>query len=335
MFTVRCPAGMVWHPMVHHSLLLLRALQQPHTLILDNQRAPTRTGLPLKFLSEHTGDFCIEPPASFFTSTTSSPSSPSAWVAPALTRVHRPEHLLFLFSAPTPPSTTIPPALSAAVAKVQRDLADYLETAVVTEHIHHALDHLVLARHAGEMEAVRQSHRTLMERLERLEGALRDNTAEGAEGTVTTTHSSNGSEAPEEPLSTWPLYATLHFLVEEAGLLSGAFPRLHAAVTTLKQQKPQQRLALKHHHALVGETLRAHGGVTLAEVPYPHQHVLRAVQRELAAYTSSVHERVTKGAVGDKGALASRTSGGRLGLQSVEARLPWTMQGTPLKRRQW
>lgn len=343
MFKVRCPANLLWLPSLHHSLFLLRGLRQPHTLVITPSTQPSGSGsyLPFPLLADLAGSVSV-------TAENPTDSSPHS-----IRRVHCPEHIPWMFalsttgdalplsssSTSTADSVTPPPLLL-----LRRDMPAYLETSLVSGHLLSKTDALLVALNTGEMEAVRQLHAALMDAVAQLDETLRDDGTESGSGQTGATE--KAAAAVEEPLSTWPLYTALRFLVEEGGLLTSAYPRVLAAYTRLSLDP-----AVAHHGRLVQRTIEAatkatatSSGTTAAatsittsavevSVEYPARGFLAEVQRRLGDYTTSAEERLVGGVTGDGGPLRSRVSGGRMGLQTVPARVPWTAQRTPLKRR--
>lgn len=318
MFAVRSSASVLWHPNVHHSLLLLRALERPHTLLLD-PHTTTRGRLPVPLLSECAADVRIQVPA-LDDATPSSSSSPVV-LHKAEDILHVVGHLSLLEKAVSQP-------------RVPAALLDYLEASTVSSHVMSAADALLVALNAGDVETIRQTHARVLELVERLETSLTDGEGHAA-GDAT------------EPLSTWPLFCTLQFLIEEGGLLTSAFPRTSKAYARLCQSNKavaqhrrlvQRTVEQQHQEAQVGAGNLERTGAEVSQLPtrvataYPAKGFLREVQRQLATYNRSVEESTTDGVTGEKGPLQSRAAGGRLGLQAVRARLPWTLQSTPLRK---
>lgn len=325
MFAVRCPASMLWHPSVHHSLLLLRALQQPHTLQVDPHSA-ARGRLPVPLLSECAMELTVR----YQPGLTSSEAPDESATAQSLV-LYRPEDVLHTLRCP--PAAWGGPRLRDEVQTATAvSVVAYLEASAVSAHVMSAVDALLVALNTGDMETIRQTHARVMELVERLEASIADE-----DGLV------ESSQTAAEPLSTWPLFSVLHFLVEEGGLLMSAFPRTSKAYTRLSEKNK----AVGQHRRLIRRTVkeqldsRAEAGAsavspspeTQYELDYPAKGFLRDVQRHLAAYNRSMEERTTEGVTGDKGPLRSRVSGGRLGMQAVPARLPWTLQNTPLRKQ--
>lgn len=335
MFAVCCPASVLWHPSVHHSLLLLRALQQPHTLLLDSfKNVPGRLVAPLLF--ESAMCLTIQCPAS----RTAESATPPSEAANAAVTLYRPEDVLwFLQSQWTMRLTTDDteaPVLSVALQrKVQKEWMMYLEAAAVSSHVISAADALLVAMQSAEMETVRQTHSRLMHLVERLDQSLVD-----TRGEACGTDARGELEVVEEPLSTWPLFTTLQFLIEQGGLLTSPFPRVREAYDRLQSRNK----AVHFHGCLVQKTVEqqltqtneanssSSGVETYGMAKYPQEGFLRDVQRHLADYNRSIAETVNSGVVGDKGPLNSRVNGGRLGMQAVPARLPWTLQSKPLRK---
>lgn len=303
MFTVRCPASLVWHPSVHHSLLLLRALQQRHTLVLEAEaQSPP---LP-QLLGQYATRLHISREATDVGSTD------------GLRVVHHPEHLLHFFCG------ACSSADAATRARMEAELPRYLETSVVMSHVLSTVDALLVALQTEEMETTRRTHVALMDLVERLDRTLQDTADIHSSG-------ADASAGAEEPLSTWPLYASLQFLIAEGGLLTSAFPRVQRAYERLRTTS----VLAQQHQRLVQRTvdLMAEQSSSPSEAwsHCPQRGFLVEVQRRLNQYTCSTADRQMEGVVGEKGPLRSRVSGGRFGVQSVPAKLPWTMQNTPLR----
>ncbi|RNF23506.1 uncharacterized protein Tco025E_02798 [Trypanosoma conorhini] len=309
MFVVKCEAAVLWHPAVHHSLLLLRALRQRHTLVLEPARPTTTTTRPDTFWRlSHPGRYlAIHAPGT--SGAASRDGAEAATEEPplpllrapegGLRSVHSPQHILYFFAA------------APEGVEHQRQLQAYLDAALVADHVLRAVDDVLLARSTTEMEATRQTHSQLIDLVTRLETSLE----------------SDGDDVPRETehWSTWPLFTTLKFLVEEAGLLLGPFPRVARAYHQLQGSKP-----VVAHSRLVNRTvqltLSGAGSSVVPPPPWAHRGFLREVQRQLADYTADPAERMMDGVSGEKGPLKARVSGARFGLQPVSARMPWTMQ---------
>ncbi|KAG5471378.1 hypothetical protein LSCM1_01462 [Leishmania martiniquensis] len=321
MFAVRCPAALLWHPSVHHGLLLLRALGQRHTLLLD-PHTTLRGRFSAPLLSECAGEIRIQVPLAH-----DEASCPAGASTESSVVLHRAEDLLHVVGPP-PRSGHDLGAGSATQPGVFTPLLEYLEASTVSNHVTSAIDALLVSLNAGDLETMRQTHARVMELMERLEAAITDESL------------SEAHQADEkEPLSTWPLFCTLQFLIEEGGMLTSAFPRTHKAYTRLCHSSK----AVSQHRRLVQRTvdqLLDVGGSSdthpsqgaRVELNFPAKGFLRDVQRHLALYNRSMEERTTDGVSGEKGPLNSRASGGRLGIQAVQARLPWTLQARPLRK---
>ncbi|KAK7196941.1 hypothetical protein NESM_000636800 [Novymonas esmeraldas] len=321
MFAVRCPASMVWHPAVHHSLLLLRALEQPHTLLLDPHTV-SRGRLPVPLLSQCATAVRIQVPSAHSVGDSSASTSAQRTVV-----LYKAEDLLHIVRTPLSSEGGSSDVATAQPA-IPASLLEYLETSTVCSHMASAVDSLLVSLNSGSMEAIRQTHARVMELVERLETSVADDRREA------------GHPVDErEPLSTWPLFCTLQFLIEEGGLLTSAFPRTSGAYARICRTST----AVAHHRRLVQRTVEEQlGGAAGAsssagegaqvEHGYPAKGFLRDVQRHLASYNQSTEERITDGVSGERGPLNSRTSGGRLGVQAVQARMPWTLQGRPLRK---
>jgi hypothetical protein len=318
---------MLWHPSVHHSLLLLRALQQPHTLQVDPYTA-ARGRLPVPLLSECAMELRI----SYQSNLTPGEERPAGSPPTAQSLVlYRAEDVLHALRCP--PSTWNGPTLSTEVqAAASNSLMEYFEASTVSAHIVSAIDALLVSLNTGDMETMRQMNARVMELVERLELSIADED-----------HLPRSTPNADDSLSTWPLFSVLQFLVEEGGLLMSAFPRTSKAYARLSHSNK----SVAQHRRLIQRTTEAHldthhAASTLSptsgveprlELDYPAKGFLRDAQRHLAAYNRSVEERTTEGVTGDKGPLSSRVSGGRLGIQAVPARLPWTLQGKPLRKQ--
>ncbi|KPI87389.1 hypothetical protein ABL78_3523 [Leptomonas seymouri] len=323
MFVVRCPASMLWHPSVHHSLLLLRALQQPHTLQVDPCTA-NRSRLLMPLLSECAMELNVRYQPALKPGEESVGTSKSQNVM-----LYRPEDVLHTLRCP--PDTWDGPTLREEVhLATSSSLVEYLEASTVSAYVMSAMDALLVSLNTGDMETIRQTHARLLDLVERLESSIAD------EGDL-----SGSTHAVTDPLSTWPLFSVLQFLIEEGGLLTSAFPHTNKAYTRLSSTNK----AIAQHRRLLQRTVEeqldanhvsasstASTVSTRFELDYPAKGFLRDVQRHLADYNRSTEERTTEGVTGSKGPLHSRVSGGRLGMQAVPARLPWTLQGKPLRK---
>ncbi|KAL7705888.1 hypothetical protein N2W54_003340 [Lotmaria passim] len=320
MFAVRCPASILWHPSVHHSLLLLRALQQPHTLHVD-LHTTTRGRFPVPLLSECALEMSIR----YESSHTSRETTTGTHAAQGMV-LYRPEDLLHVLRCP--PTAWSGPSLGEEVRLVaSNSLIEYMEASTVSAHIMSAVDALLVSLNTGDMETIRQTHARVFELVERLESSIADDEA-----------LSESTQSSTDSLSTWPLFSVLQFLVEEGGLLLSAFPRTSKAYARLSSTNK----SVAQHRRFVQRTLEEqldshHASTSSSEAAcvttsHPTKGFLRDVQRHLAAYNRSMEERTTEGVTGDKGPLRSRVSGGRFGIQAVPARLPWTLQGKPLRK---
>ncbi|GET91155.1 hypothetical protein, conserved [Leishmania tarentolae] len=320
MFAIRCPASILWHPSVHHSLLLLRALEQPHTLLLD-PHTTLRGRLSVPLLSECAGEVLIQTPPAHHE--VRSPAGASTERSALLYRADDLLHIVNRLPGAGKDLGAPCPTQSGVLASV----LEYLEASTVSTHVISAIDALLVSLNTGDMETMRQTHARLMELVERLDASIADESLNEHQTNV------------KEPLSTWPLFCTLQFLIEEGGMLMSAFPRTNKAYTRLCQSSK----AVAQHRRLVQRTVEQlldagsssdtdvsqGAGV---EMTYPAKGFLRDVQRHLASYNRSMEERTTDGVSGEKGPLNSRASGGRLGIQAVKARLPWTLQARPLRK---
>ncbi|KEG12624.1 hypothetical protein DQ04_01571070 [Trypanosoma grayi] len=321
MFAVRCEAASLWHPAVHHSLLLLRALKQRHTLVLEPSGVATARTDAFWRLSQYSSRLTISAPENSSSGDGGAPmdgsrgeSSDALLHVPqdGLQRVHDPQHILYFWDLAT--------SLQQQRQQQQKhkQLQAYLDAAVVTSQILGAVDDVLVALSSGEMETTRQTHSHLMDLVARLDTSLHGG--------------DDGDEMVQEmeDWSTWPLFTTLQFLVEEGGLLLGPFPRMAKAYLHLRESKP-----VVAHTRLVDRTvaLALNSEDSPAQPPtWPHRSFLREVQRQLADYTANPAERMMAGVVGEKGPLKARVSGARFGLQSVSARTPWTVQQQQLRK---
>ncbi|CAC9519426.1 hypothetical protein - conserved [Leishmania donovani] len=321
MFAIRCPASMLWHPSVHHSLLLLRALEQPHTLLLD-PHTTSRGRLFVPLLSECAREVRIQTPPVHHEFDSAAGASTERSVL-----LYRAEDLLHVVNRPLGAGRDLGAACPTQ-SGVFASLLEYLEASTVSSHVISAIDALLVSLNTGDMETMRQTHACLVELIERLEASITDESLSEAYQTD-----------QKEPLSAWPLFCTLQFLIEEGGMLTSAFPRTNKAYTRLCHSSK----AVAQHRRLVQRTVEQLLDVgsstdtdvsqgARVEMNYPAKGFLRDVQRHLASYNRSMEERTTDGVSGEKGPLNSRASGGRLGIQAVQARLPWTLQARPLRK---
>ncbi|CAJ1031503.1 hypothetical protein, conserved [Leishmania lindenbergi] len=321
MFAIRCPASVLWHPSVHHSLLLLRALEQPHTLLLD-PHTTLRGRLSVPLLSECAREVRIKAPPVHH-----EVDSPAGASTERSVVLYRAEDLVHVVNHPLCSGGNLGAASPTQLGGFA-SLLEYLEASTVSSHVTSAIDALLVSLNTGDMETMRQTHAGVMELMERLEASITDESLSEAHQVDQT-----------EPLSTWPLFCTLQFLIEEGGMLTSAFPRISKAYARLcSSSKP-----VAQHRRLVQRTVEQLLGVgsnsdtdvkqgARVEVNYPMKGFLRDVQRHLASYNRSMEERTIDGVSGEKGPLSSRASGGRLGIQAVQARLPWTLQAWPLRK---
>lgn len=315
---------MVWHPFVHHSMLLLRALQQPHTLQID-PHAATINRLSVPLLSECAMELsvCFQPGLALSDTTPDAPRGHGLVL-------YRPEDLLHTLRCP--PRAWNGPTLSSEMQELAAgSVVEYLEASAVSAHIMSAVDALLVALNTGDMETIRRTHARVMDLVERLESSIADDES-----------LSGSTQGSSDPLSSWPLFSVLRFLVEDGQLLMSAFPRTTKAYARLSSSSK----AIALHQRLVRRTMdeQVDAGFTSSsgsgstaeshfETSYPAKGFLRDVQRHLAAYNRGVEEQTTEGVTGEKGPLRSRVSGGRMGVQAVPARLPWTLKGTPLRKQ--
>ncbi|CBH10779.1 hypothetical protein, conserved [Trypanosoma brucei gambiense DAL972] len=316
MFTVSCNVAFLCHPAVHHSLLLLRALRQRHTLAIERMGANVTNIGGTVSLSQCGNHISIVPPNLHGSKCVTSGGSigtvgesPLCVAEHGLQRVHDPQHILYLFSSASPVRQ------SALDGQIQ----SYLNAVVVSNQVLRAADDVLIALSIGEMEAVRQTHGNLIDCVAALDASLQQ-TTENEEG-----GGGNGATQEVDCLSTWPLFTTIQFLVEEGGLPLGPFPRMSRAYYRLKESTP-----VVAHSQLVWRTFELSRGPEgpTGELPaWPHRGFLRDIQRQIAEYTTDPPERIMAGVTGEKGPLRARVSGARLGLQRTPARIPWTMQG--------
>ncbi|ORC86711.1 uncharacterized protein TM35_000261630 [Trypanosoma theileri] len=329
MFTVRCELASLWHPTVHHSLLLLRALKQRHTLLIDESPAANTTH-PHELWQrlQYNSRFSITPPnSSTVTSSNGNRSdvktgasieakgedlTDTSLLIPrgGLECVRDPQHIPYFFS------------LSSSL--LQDQLQAYLDADFVSKQILQGADDVLLALNTGEMELTRQTHGNLMDLVARLDSSLQSDDSDNAIG-------ADGVVQERDKWSTWPLFTTLQFLVEEGGLLLGPFPQVTKAYQRLRESKP-----VLAHKRLITRTLEQTAnsqGIPAAEPPvWVHRSFLREVQHRLANYTGDPAERMINGVSGEKGPLRERVSGARFGLQPVSARTPWTMQRDSMRK---
>lgn len=302
MLKVHCPANLLWHPSLHHSLLLLRGLRQPHTFFLES---------PVSLAESHGSRLAFP-----LVADSSIHINTSRDNAPPLERVTAPQHIPWMLALSSPTEQQL--------ESLRKDMPAYLEASVVSTHLLAKTDALLVALHSGEMETIRQTHAALMDSVAQLDDTLRDDKNSSSTGL------SSESGNAEEPLSTWPLYTSLQFLIEQGGLLTSAYPRVLAAYTRLSKER-----AVGHHNRLLQRTVDGSAPEIKeqASLEYSAKGFLVEVQRDLAEYTTSREERMANGVTGDKGPLRSRVSGGRMGLQTVPARMPWTIEQIPFQRR--
>ncbi|KAG5496979.1 hypothetical protein GH5_01497 [Leishmania sp. Ghana 2012 LV757] len=321
MFAVRCPASMLWHPSVHYALLLLRALGQRHTLLLDpHTTLQGRLSVPL--LSECAREVRIQAPVLH-----DEAGCPAGASGERSVVLYKAEDLLHVVSHPLRAGQDLGAGFSVQPG-VLASLLEFLEASTVSNHVTAAIDALLVSLNTGDLETVRQTHARVMELMERLEATITDESLGEAR-----------EASGKEPLSTWPLFCTLQFLIEEGGMLTSAFPRTHKAYSRLchssKAVAQHRRFVQRTAEQLldVGSSSEAHVSPgARVETNYPAKGFLRDVQRHLALYNRSMEECTTDGVSGEKGPLSSRASGGRLGIQAVQARLPWTLQARPLRK---
>ncbi|RNC52447.1 hypothetical protein TcCL_ESM10325 [Trypanosoma cruzi] len=309
MFAVKCEAALLWHPVVHHSLLLLRTLRQRHTIVLE----------PSFTTTSRTDEFWRLSQAGNYVSINATINSDSVSLEGGeeegrgtsllhiseggLHRVHNPQHIFYFISSST-------------FVEQKQQLQTYLDAAFVTDNVLRAVDDVLLALTTDEMEVTRQTHSNLMDLVARLETFLESDNDDVMQET--------------EKWSTWPLFTTLKFLVEEAGLLLGPFPRVAKAYRQLQDSKP-----VVAHTRLVNRTVNlalSGEGLFVQPPAWPYRGFLREAQRKLAEYTADPAERMMEGVLGEKGPLKARVSGARFGLQPVSARMPWNMQREKMGR---
>ncbi|CCW69833.1 unnamed protein product [Phytomonas sp. Hart1] len=248
---------------------------------------------------------------------------------------YQPEHLLsfFLTSAEAPKlnegereSEKAKKEEKELRERIQTEISAYFDTAVVASHILNTVDAVLVALSTNAMEIIQPLHVLVMELMEQLEATIQ-NDNKGDNGTKDPNES---AENRDEPLSTWPLYCVLQFLIEQGGFLTSAFPQIHHAYDLLSQTNP----SIRHHRRFLERTIREFR--VQEEDPrlgegfdgtYPQKGFFMDIQRRLNEFTTSTLEKMEM-AGGDKGDWKSRVKRGRLGVQAVPARLPWTMQRT-------
>lgn len=196
------------------------------------------------------------------------------------------------------------------------DMLPYIGASAVGVQIMNGVEALLVALEGSDVELIRKYHARLLSLIEKLEETLED--------------SDNPDERSKPSLSTAPLYSTLQFLIQEGGLLLSAFPNIASGYTRLISSTQE----IKQHLLFVDRSLdnyysRYGRGVDF--VGHPLRGFLADVHQTLSTYNASFEESITKGVVGDGGALKSRVSGGRLGLQSIPSTMPWTRKSVPLR----
>lgn len=306
LFVVKCGIDLLWHPVVHHSLLLLRALKQRHTLMLEPSSVVGTCSEDFWHLSHSGGLVLITTKASsgsdhcntsFLTKgeKTVEHGQLVGTIKEGLQCVRDPQHIFYFFSA-----------YSSLLQEQQgKKLQAYLDAVFVAGQVLRAVDDVLVALRTEEMEVIRQTNANLMDLVARLDSCLQ-------------------TDDEIDDWGTWPLFSTLQFLVEEGGLLLGPFPRLTKAYSYLKNLN-----SVVAHTRLVKRTvdLALNEQGSSAELPaWPHRGFLCKLQHKLAEYTADPVERMTEGVSGGRAPLKTRVSGARFGLQRLSTRLPWTMQ---------
>lgn len=286
MFVVRSPLPFLWHPSVHHSLLLLRILGKVHTLeILPS----SSTQNDLAFLPSW---------ASRAISIEIDHAVPSR-------KVRQPDHILFLINN------------DEAIKNSSEPFSSYFGAVSVTQHIINSTELLLYSLQSSDLELIRRSHSMLLSLIEHLEETLEDNTDE--------------SELADLTPSTAALFSTLRFLIDEGGILQSAFPNISSIYSRWRNSSK----LIHQHDKFFERSLSAfYQGFPdhSRSMHHPFKGFLADVHSKISTYTSSFEERISDGVVGDGGALHSRVSGGRFGVQSTHSRLPWTRQRLPLKK---
>nr|CCC90286.1 unnamed protein product [Trypanosoma congolense IL3000] len=314
MFSVSCNTFLLWHPAVHHSLLLLRALQQCHTLVLKPDPPGVVKPNRIPYASQCGNNLSIVSPSGWGNVCTSTPVLKEGTLPLlrgsecGLQRVHDPQHILYFFS----------PASMQRQCELKDQFQSYLSAVVVGGQILRAVDDLVMTSSIGNMEAERQAHSILIDRIGALDASLQEGDT-GKDGSE-----SNGMHEVKR-WSTWPLYTAMQFVVEEAGLPLGPFPRMAEAYKRLRGSKE-----VAAHMKLVQRTLaqiNVSAGVAEGPLHWPYRGLLREVQRRIADYAELPCMGDIANTVGEKGPLRERVSGARFGLQHTPTRTPWTMQG--------
>lgn len=217
--------------------------------------------------------------------------------------VYQPDHIFFLSEIPLESNPKV-------------DMISYIGASAVSVQILNGAEALLVALEGRDVELIRKYHARLLSLIEKLEETLED--------------SHNPEELSKTSLSTAPLYATLQFLIKEGGLLLSAFPNVSVAYKRLisSTQDIKQHLlfvdrSLDNYYSRYGRGVDFEG--------HPLRGFLAGVHQTLSTYNTSFEESITKGVVGDGGALKSRVSGGRLGVQSISSTMPWTRKNLPLR----
>lgn len=147
MFIVSSPLSLLWHPSVHHSLLLLRLLKQPHSLEVSDNGSRDRYSL----LS--TG--------AIFTSFMGE-SSP-------IKKVYVPDHILHIINFSENRGA------NSLCQKLHCDISSYLGAVAVTGHILNCTETLIHSMGGNDVELMRRSHASLLLAIEKLEDTLMSN----------------------------------------------------------------------------------------------------------------------------------------------------------------
>lgn len=220
----------------------------------------------------------------------------------SLSVVYQPDHIFFFSGI-------------ALGTNYKSELPSYLGAVSVAEQIIHSTESFLVALERIDVEHIRRHHARLLSLVEKLEGTL-----EGVEKSGDNTVS----------LSTAPLFSTLKFLIEEGGLLLSAFPNISAGYKHLLSSSQD----IKKNILFVDQSLEGFYSKYGRGTDYqghPLRGFLTDIHHRLSSYNTCFEESITKGVVGDGGALKSRVSGGRFGVQSIHSTTPWTRKNIPLR----
>ncbi|KAG8344791.1 hypothetical protein ERJ75_001043200 [Trypanosoma vivax] len=318
MFTVKCGATFLWHPALHHSLLLLRALKQRHTLVLEPSIISDKSKCFPRRVSHGSDWLSIFPPSTEDGRTCAEVGDQTQLKENAvdtgclsshqtgLRCVCEPQHILHFLATP-----------SHSRGGLKDQIQDYLDAVVVSNEVLRAVDDLLVGIGSNDMEITRQQHGAMFDVVARLDASLSMPMGGANEGV--------GAEQAEERWSTWPLFTTMQFLVEEAGLVLGPFPSVANVYNLLRES-----MAVVKHKRFIERTLETtrEGGRCLSEITtWPWRGILPEVQRRLADYNADFTQQLAGvDATCEKVPLRTRACGARFGVQSFAARVPWPMQ---------